>query len=180
MAQFVQGSYGQLHLMAAPPTAGTMLTADGWQDSQFYMESLIALAPGSGTADVAIGTTYQAAHIGALSLSGGGAFEQTATATNNEVRYIGVPSGENRFKLEAILTCTAAADAKELIVCFYKNGVELTCADTISDTKVTGRTVSVQGCGVLAVNDVIAIMNKSADGAVVTISKARLVITQIA
>lgn len=177
-ATYVQGPYGQLITVAAPPSAGTLLTSTGWEDSSTYMQNLVAIAPAAGDANVAYGVTYEAAHIGELTLAAGTeAFEDAGAATHNQVRYIGL-AGE-RYKFEAILTMTATEAAKNLVVAFFKNDVEATCADKISTTKVTGKTVSVQGCSVLAVNDVVAICCKSADGAVVTISKARLVFTKL-
>ena len=173
---FVQGKHGQLLVVSGTPAAGTMLTADGFVDSAQYMEAVSAytVIPGSS---VTVGTTYEAMSIGALTISGAG-FEDNGAVLNNEVQYTGVPSGANQYEFKASIKLAATA-AKQLQIAWFVNGVEAACADAEMATTISNKTAVVFGCGALAVNDVVSLKYKSADGAVVTVDRCRMMITQM-
>ena len=176
MASFVQGKHGALHMVTGPPAAGSMLTADGWQDSQAYMEAVSAFTVVPGGA-VSVGAAYEAISIGTLTVAGDGFVDNGATL-NNEVKYVGTPTGANQFQFIATVKLSDAVPS-QLQIAWFVNGVEAACADAELQTSVTNKTVTVTGCGALALNDVVSLRYKSSDGAVVTVQRCRMMLTQM-
>ena len=179
MASYVAGEYGTLKIVSDVPIGNKILTSDGWSDKQAFDEALVALANGAGTADVAVGTTWEPMQAGTLTIGGNG-WVDNGSVNNNEVKYTGTVSGINHWMFVCKVNFSAVVAAKELMFMMALNGIEMVCSDVVFETRGLGKiqTATLTGCGIIAVDDVVSIHYESDDGAVCTIEKVRWMATQ--